>query len=256
MRKPIIAGNWKLNGDLILANDLVNHILDQDHFEDREIVLCPPFVYISKVVNLVCKSKIKVGAQDVYWKQNGAFTGEVSAAMLKDIGASYVIIGHSERRQFFHESDEDINLKIKAALDQKLIPIICVGESLAERESEKTETIVLNQIEKAFNEITREQATLCVIAYEPIWAIGTGLTATPEQAQEVHLWIRNKLTKLYSEAIASQIRILYGGSVKPDNVDSIMSQSDVDGALVGGASLDADSFNRIINFKNIELTSK
>lgn len=211
-----------------------------------DIVLCPPFTALSDVAEVINETGIKLGGQDLYWADEGAFTGEVSGKMLKDVGCSYVIIGHSERRQFFGETNESVNKKIKSALSNGLTPIVCVGEMLAEREAGKTFDILKNHVEGALSGLLEEDVLKIVIAYEPVWAIGTGKTATPQQAQEVHKYIRQLLHKLYNQEVASEVRIQYGGSVKPDNIVELMKEPDVDGALVGGASLKVDTFSEIV----------
>ncbi len=211
-----------------------------------DVVLCPPFTALSEVYEVIAESDIFLGAQDIYWLNEGAFTGEVSAKMLKDAGCAFVIIGHSERRQFFGETNENVNKKLKAALAEGLTPIVCVGEALKEREEGKTLDVLKDHIEGALSGISVEDALKIVIAYEPVWAIGTGKTATPAQAQEAHKYIRDLLRKLYNQEVASYLRIQYGGSVKPDNIAELMKEPDVDGALVGGASLQAASFSEIV----------
>lgn len=211
-----------------------------------DVVLCPPFTALSEVAEVIDETGIFLGAQDVYWFDEGAFTGEVSGKMLKDAGCSFVIIGHSERRQFFAETNESVNKKLKGALASALTPIVCVGEMLAEREAGKTFDVLKNHIEGALSGLLSEDVLKIVIAYEPVWAIGTGKTATPQQAQEVHKYIRELLHKLYNQEVASEVRIQYGGSVKPDNISELMKQPDVDGALVGGASLKVESFSEIV----------
>lgn len=211
-----------------------------------DVVLCPPFTALSEVYEVIAESDIFLGAQDIYWFNEGAFTGEVSAKMLKDAGCAFVIIGHSERRQFFGETNENVNKKLKAALAEGLTPIVCVGEALKEREEGKTLDVLKDHIEGALSGISVEDALKIVIAYEPVWAIGTGKTATPAQAQEAHKYIRDLLRKLYNQEVASYLRIQYGGSVKPDNIAELMKEPDVDGALVGGASLQAASFSEIV----------
>lgn len=247
MRTPIIAGNWKLNNTVTeavnLTTELKNLVVD---YNTVEIIVAPTFTALDAVSKVVRDSNILLAAQDVYWEDSGAFTGEVSAPMLKNIGCEYVIIGHSERRQYFGESNESVNQKVKAALSHGLIPIICVGEQLEDREAGRTESVIDNHITGGIANLSTEQILSCVIAYEPVWAIGTGKTATPEQAQEVHNYIRTLLKEIYSDDVASQIRIQYGGSVKPENAAELMEQSDVDGALVGGASLQAESFAKIV----------
>lgn len=211
-----------------------------------DIAVCPPFPYLMLASGLLKGSKIALGAQNMYWQDEGAFTGEVSPRMLKDAGCSCVILGHSERRQLFGETDQGVNKKIKMALEQGLQPIVCVGETLAEREAKKTEKIIETQLKGGFSDLTSDQVIKVTIAYEPVWAIGTGVTATPEQAQETHLFIRRWLYKTFGNDPANLIRIQYGGSVKPENARALLLQPDIDGALVGGASLKADSFAAII----------
>jgi len=214
--------------------------------ENIDIVVCPPFTSLSYLADALETSNIMIGAQDVYWQEEGAFTGEVSAVMLKDAGCKYVIIGHSERRQFFGETNQTVNNKLRAALKQGLTPIVCVGETLKEREAGKTFGVLEDHINNGLSEISESDVLKLAVAYEPVWAIGTGKTATPQQAQEAHKYIRGLLEKLYNDKVAASIRIQYGGSVKPDNIAELMQQPDVDGALVGGASLKADSFSSIV----------
>ena len=249
MRKPFIAGNWKMNTDSHSSVALAKAIVSgsqQLAGERAKILLCPPFVYIPAVVHAVSASRVAVGAQDMYFEQKGAFTGEISAAMLKDIGCSYVLCGHSERRHVIGEPDELINKKVSAAISGGLLPILCVGELIEERKANKTTEVVTRQIKKGLAGLGEAKMSAVTIAYEPVWAIGTGLTATPEQAQEVHALIRKLLAELYSKDLAENIHILYGGSVKPDNAGELMRQKDIDGLLVGGASLKADDFLEII----------
>jgi triosephosphate isomerase len=249
MRKPFLAGNWKMNTDSHSCVELARAIaarLEQTAAEKTTVAVCPPFVYLAAVAKALSSSNISVGAQNVYFEKNGAFTGEISCAMLKDIGCNYVIIGHSERRHVIGEKDELINKKIAAAINGGLLPIFCVGELLEEREANKTEAVVTRQIEKGLAGIDAEKMAAVTIAYEPVWAIGTGKTATKEQAQEVHLFIRQLIARLYDKQLAEQIRIQYGGSVKPSNAKELMSQPDIDGLLVGGASLKADDFVTIV----------
>ncbi len=215
--------------------------------EGLDIVVCPPFTALAYLADDLKDSNIAVGAQDIYWQEEGAFTGEVSPLMLKDAGCQYVIIGHSERRQFFGETNDGVNKKIKAALKAGLTPIVCVGENLQEREANKTFDVISGHVNNGLEGISAEDALKLVIAYEPVWAIGTGKTATPEQAQEVHAFIRGLLDKKYGKEAAGSIRIQYGGSVKPENITELMNKPDVDGALVGGASLKADSFVSIVS---------
>lgn len=248
MRTPFIAANWKMNKTIGETASFINEFIPLvKDVGDVEIVIAPPFTSIHAASVLLKNYNIKLCAQDVFYEEKGAYTGEISPLMLTDIGCKYVIIGHSERRQYFHETDEIINKKIKAAKRHNLGVIMCIGESLQERESGKTFDILKKEIENGLADI---QPNNIVLAYEPIWAIGTGKTATTEQAQEAHAYIRERLALLYSNK-ADEIRILYGGSVTPDNIDSLMSCKDVDGALVGGASLKADSFARIVRFKKI-----
>ncbi len=247
MRKIIIAGNWKLNKTSLEAMELVNLLKRELTDIDKvDMVVCPPFTALSEINDLLNETPIGLGAQDMYWEDAGAFTGEVSAPMLKGVGCAYVIIGHSERRQYFGETDETVNKKIKAALAHDLTPIVCIGEHLDERESGKTFDVVKNQCTGSFADLGADEMSRIIIAYEPIWAIGTGKTATPEQAQEVHHYIREFFKDKCGEECAAGLRIQYGGSVKPDNTEALMSQPDIDGALVGGASLKSDSFVQII----------
>ena len=247
MRTPVIAGNWKLNNTISVAVDLTTSIKELvAGVIGVEIIVAPSFTALDAVSEVINDSNIFLAAQDVYWEDNGAYTGEVSAPMLKDVGCEYVIIGHSERRQYFGETNESVNKKAKAALSHGLKPIICVGEHLEDREAGRTETVIQNHIIGGIADLSDSQLLSSVIAYEPVWAIGTGKTATPMQAQEVHSFIRKLLSEAHSDEIASQIPIQYGGSVKPENVTELMAQSDVDGALVGGASLQAESFAKIV----------
>lgn len=249
MRKTIIAGNWKMYKTIAEAIDLANGLkrelfkIDPDKLE---IVICPPFTALSETAEVIYDSNIKLGAQDCHWQEEGAFTGEVSVKMLKDVGVSFIIIGHSERRQFFGETNENVNKKIKAILGLKLTAIMCIGETLSEREKGKTFNVVKEQLEGGLLDIEADEAVNIVIAYEPVWAIGTGKTATPSQAQEVQKYIRDLLIKMYNKELAQAIRIQYGGSVKPENITELMQQPDIDGALVGGASLDLQSFTNIV----------
>jgi triosephosphate isomerase len=249
MRKPFVAGNWKMNTDSFTSVSLAKAVatgVANVAGQDIDVAVLPPFVYITVVVGSLSTTQIAVGAQDLYFEKKGAFTGEISAAMLKDIGCAYVLCGHSERRHIIRETDELINKKVAAAILGGLLPIFCVGELIDERKAALTEKVVRNQIEKGFANLTAEKASAVTIAYEPVWAIGTGLTATPLQAQEVHSIIRDTVSRLYDSRLAEEIRILYGGSVKPDNAAELMDQCDVDGLLVGGASLSAEDFIAII----------
>ncbi|HYB99237.1 MAG TPA: triose-phosphate isomerase [Candidatus Limnocylindrales bacterium] len=250
MRKPLLAGNWKLNaGTAAEARALATAVVAGcGAVHDREVMVAPPFVALPAVADVVSGSAVALGAQDLYWEASGAFTGEVSGPMLIDAGCRYVIIGHSERRQFFAETDYTVAKKVAAAHACGLAPILCVGESLAQRDSGETMTLVEKQVRHGIVELPAEGMATLVIAYEPVWAIGTGRTATPEQAQEVHGHIRAILRDVAPD-VADSVRILYGGSVKPGNVDELMACADVDGALVGGASLSADDFLRIVQFQ-------
>lgn len=249
MRRPILAGNWKMNTSLNEAVQLVTGLKREvDGVTDVDIVVCPPFTHLTTINDVIEGSNIALGAQNMYVTESGAYTGEISPTMLKDAGCTYVILGHSERREYFKESDEFINTKVKKALEHGLTPIICVGETLEQREQGITSDIVSTQVKGCLAGLSDSDMLKCVLAYEPVWAIGTGKTATDEQAQEVHALIRSLLVELFSDSVASQIRIQYGGSVKPDNVAGLMSQPDIDGALVGGASLKADSFAQIVKF--------
>lgn len=248
MRKQIIAGNWKMHTDLAEATILVEGIKAAlaEGEVSREVVVCPPFTGLSTVADLIEDTDVRLGAQNMYFEPKGAFTGEVSPLMLTNVGCHYVILGHSERREYFSESDALINQKIKAAFQYDLIPILCVGESLAQREANETQSFIDSQLTAGLEGLTAEQVSQMVIAYEPIWAIGTGKTATAEQAGEVCTAIRAKVAALFDAATAEALRIQYGGSVKGSNAKEILSQPDIDGALVGGASLKADDFMAII----------
>ncbi len=251
MRKPVIAGNWKmyklLSEAVETAVALKPKVANANHCE---VVIAPVYVHLKTVADRLEGSNIKVAAQNCSSEQkHGAHTGEVSADMIKDTGASHVIVGHSERRQFYGETDESVNLKTKAALSFGLTAIVCVGEMLAERESGAAETRVITQLTGALDNLTVSDMERIIIAYEPVWAIGTGRVATPEQAQEMHGFIRKIVGETHGREIADATRILYGGSVKPDNIAGLMKQADIDGALVGGASLDAENFAQIVNYK-------
>jgi triosephosphate isomerase len=252
MRIPIIAGNWKMYKDVNEAKELaasLKNVLKDVNPADVEVAVCPPFTDLQAVGEILKGSDIKLGAQNVYPKQEGAFTGEISPLMLRSVGCHYVIIGHSERRQYFGETNATVNEKVKFSIEYGLVPIMCCGETLAQRESGVTNDIIKIQIEEGLKDLPKDKAKNIVIAYEPIWAIGTGKVATTQQAEEVHKFIRGLLTGIYDAATAQGIRIQYGGSVKPDNVKDLMSQENIDGALVGGASLKADSFEAIVKFK-------
>ncbi|HET6419062.1 MAG TPA: triose-phosphate isomerase [Geobacteraceae bacterium] len=249
MRKPVIAGNWKLFKTSEEAVDFVNSLLPLvNDINVVEIVLAPVFTVLSTVKKFVEGSGISIAAQDCFWEDEGAYTGEVSPKMLVDAGCTHVIIGHSERRQFFFETDDTINRKLKAALKGGLTAILCIGETLSEREAGETFAVLEKQITGGLSGILNEDFDHVIIAYEPVWAIGTGKTATEDQAQEAHLFIRNQISRLFGGNISDKLRILYGGSVKPENIKGLMSMPDIDGALVGGASLNARSFAAIIRY--------
>ena len=248
MRKPIIAGNWKMNLTIKEAIQFVSDVKDKVGREDVESVICAPFTFLKDLKEAVKNTNIKIAAQNMHFEDSGAFTGEVSAPMLKEIGVDYCVIGHSERRQYFAETDETVNKKIKQAFKYSIIPILCVGETLEQREEGKTNDIVKNQVVSDLAGLDEDLAAKMVIAYEPIWAIGTGKTATSTQANEVISFIRSAVKEIYGDTVAENIRIQYGGSVKPDNISQIMGESDIDGALVGGASLKADDFIKLVNF--------
>jgi triosephosphate isomerase len=243
MRRKLIAGNWKMNTDRGGAVALAGGVVQRaGEFGHLDLLVCPPAVYLVPVADVLKGTKVSLGAQNMYHEPNGAFTGETSAAMLRDVGCSHVILGHSERRHILGETDGDVNLKTLAALAAGLTPIVCVGETLEERESGETAIVVRRQFERSLAEVTAEQIQRLVIAYEPVWAIGTGKVATPEQAEEVHAELRKLLSQQYNNGVAAAVRILYGGSVKPANAADLLSQPNIDGALVGGASLKADDF--------------
>ncbi len=250
MRKPLIAGNWKMyqtTPDAVALVKGLKGLLGQR--EGVEVVVCPPFTALPVVAEALKDSWIGLGAQNMHWEKEGAYTGEVSPVMLADCGCRYVILGHSERRQYFGETDMNVNRKLRAALEHKLIPILCIGETLAEREGGRTIQVVDGQLQGGLSGIPAGAGI--AVAYEPVWAIGTGHTATPEQAAEVHTFIRKRLAELWGEAMATAVRIVYGGSVKPDNIDALMAEPEIDGALVGGASLKADAFARIVQFEKV-----
>lgn len=251
MRIPILAANWKMNLSRREAKNLVEDLLKVAFpVQQREVVICPSFHLLTEVGALLeGKANYGLGGQNLYWKESGAFTGEVSPTMLRDCGCSHVIIGHSERRGYFHETDKDCYAKVEAALQQNLVPILCVGESLEQREAGKTKEVVLGQLQGALKGQSIPSGDKLVIAYEPIWAIGTGKTDTPEGAESTIAVLRQELGNLFGERIAQQVRLLYGGSVNAGNVDALMAQPNIDGALVGGASLKAESFARIVNYQ-------
>jgi triosephosphate isomerase len=249
-RTPVVVGNWKMVGSLRDSAALVNGIKRAcGEAQGVEVGVCPPFPYLADVHDLIENTAIRLGAQNCHWEKKGAYTGEVAAPMLRDIGCTLVILGHSERRHGMGETDAMVNKKIRAALAAGLTPIVCIGELLAEREAGQTLAVVERQIRGSLEGLPPDDVARLILAYEPVWAIGTGKTATPAQAQEVHAAVRGLVEKVAGRPVAQGIRIQYGGSVKPDNVDELMAQPDLDGALVGGASLDAESFNRIVLFK-------
>lgn len=247
MRKKIVAGNWKMNITPSGAEKLVSKLHEVVKNPDVDVILCVPSIDIIPVINIVRGSGIKVGAENMYYEEKGAFTGELSPEMLTDAGVEYVIIGHSERRQYFKEDDTMINLKVKKAIEHKITPILCCGETGEQRKEGVTLEFLKSQITKAFDQVSAEDAKNCIIAYEPIWAIGTGVVATTEQAQEACAAIRADIREMYDEETADQIRILYGGSVNEKNANDIFAQADIDGGLVGGASLKPE-FEKIINY--------
>jgi triosephosphate isomerase len=249
MRKKVIAGNWKMYKTPDQTREFFHEFLPlvKDHDRD-EIVVCPTFLCLDAAITAAKGSNVVVGAQDVHWEKEGAFTGEINAAMLVSIGVTHVIIGHSERRQYFGETDDTVNLKLKSALEAGLTPIVCVGEVLEEREAGLTDDVLRRQCVRAFHKVSAKKAAKLVIAYEPVWAIGTGKTATPEIASDAHAIIRAEATKAFGPEFADQLRILYGGSVKPENAKALMSEPEIDGALVGGASLDPKSFAAIVKY--------
>jgi len=246
-RKPIVAGNWKMNKTVAEAIDLATAIKrDLAGCKDVDIVLCPPFTALKAVSDVITGTHIDLGSQNMHWEKSGAYTGEISAEMLREVYCHYVILGHSERRALFGETDQIVNRKTKAALDGNLTPIVCVGETLQEREGGKTNDVVGTQIRGSLAGLSPRQLVDSVIAYEPVWAIGTGKTASPEQAQEVHAFIRGVLSEMADQAVAQSVRIQYGGSVKPSNAKELFSLPDIDGGLIGGAALEARSFIDIV----------
>ncbi len=250
-RKKIIAGNWKMftvpSESQILAEDIIKRL---EETNQSEIIIFPPYVSLDRVNKAILNSSLHLGAQDLHWETQGAITGKISGDMLSNIGVSHVIIGHSEQRVYFHESDQTVNKKIKAALTHKLIPVICVGETKEERNEKKVEEIIFKQLRLAFQGLSAIEANACIIAYEPVWAIGTGITATPQQVQEVHSYIRKSYSQIYDETGAIKSHILYGGSLKPENAKELLSCQDVDGGLIGGASLNASAFCEIVHISN------
>ncbi|MDY6863050.1 MAG: triose-phosphate isomerase [Thermodesulfobacteriota bacterium] len=249
MRMPIIAGNWKMNNTLKDSLSLANHLKKSiGNVKHIKVIIAPPVIHLYPLSLELKGTNIDLAAQNLYWEKDGAFTGEISGDMIKEAGGTYVIIGHSERRQYFGETDETVNKKIIKAIESNLYPIVCVGEVLSEREEGETFSTIETQIKGGLKDLTEDQISKVVVAYEPVWAIGTGKTATPQQAEEVHEYIRKMINDIFSHNIATALPIIYGGSVKPDNIDALMAKANIDGALVGGASLKADSFIRIVNF--------
>lgn len=249
-RIPMIAGNWKMFKTCAEADQSARTLVSLTGGVDGvEIMIAPPFTALTTVFDITRQSNIFLGAQNLYWETEGAYTGEVSGPMIHSAGCRYVIIGHSERRQYFGETDEHVNKKIQAALNATLSPVICVGENESQREAEKTFSVLDKQMQNGLEGLSSDQMDSAVVAYEPVWAIGTGKTATPEQAQEVHEYLRKFLANRFDEKTAEKTRILYGGSVKPGNISELMALPDIDGALVGGASLDPETFSNIIKYK-------
>ena len=248
MRKPVIGANWKMNrGTPAEASAMLEKLIPLVRGIDKvDIVICAPFTALTSMTDILKGTNIKVGAQNMYYEEKGAYTGEISPSFLKDIGCEYVILGHSERRNIFNESDQLVNKKLKKALAMDLIPIVAIGEHLEEREAGKTKEIILTQMNESFKDISKEDILKTILAYEPIWAIGTGKTATPEQAEEIHEYIRTLLEEKYDKDTAESVRIQYGGSMKPANAEDLLKQPNIDGGLVGGASLEADTLTEIV----------
>jgi triosephosphate isomerase len=258
MRKFLIAGNWKMNKGPQETQKLLENLKDNMASvpEGIEVLVCPPFISLTTAVQTVESTAVEVGAQDIHFEDNGSYTGEISTQMLTEVGCSHVIVGHSERREYFGETDALVNKKVKKALSADLHPVVCVGESLEQRENDRHKSIVKQQVETALKDIDEDTAGDIIFAYEPLWAIGTGKTASPEQAEEMHAFIRQNISSKYDEETADGIRILYGGSMKPENARGLLSQPDIDGGLIGGASLKADSFVGIIEIAvNLNPTS-
>jgi len=253
MRKKLIAANWKMYKTPAETRDFFRDFLPLVHGPDcnegrDEIVVCPTYLALDAAINAAKGSNVAIGAQDVYWQNEGAFTGEICASMLVAVGATHVIIGHSERRQYFGETDDTVNLKLKSSIEAGLVPIVCVGEVLEEREAGLTDDVLRRQCLRAFNKVSAKKAAKLVVAYEPVWAIGTGETATPQQASDAHAIIRAEAAESFGQEFADKLRILYGGSVKPENAHTLMAEEEIDGALVGGASLDPKSFAAIVKY--------
>jgi triosephosphate isomerase len=248
-RRPLIAGNWKMFKTGPEAVETAHRLVKLLSTPlDVDVMIAPPFTALALVSDLLKKTRISLGAQNLFWEAEGAYTGEISASMLVSVGCRYVIVGHSERRQYFGETDETVNRKIKAAVSNDLIPVMCIGESETERESKETFSVLDRQVQKGLKGFSADELKTLVIAYEPVWAIGTGKTATADQAQEVHLFLREMLEKKFGNKLAKSIRILYGGSVKPDNITELMTMPDIDGGLIGGASLEPETFSKIVQF--------
>ena len=248
MRKAVIAGNWKMNYSPADAVKVINELKPLVKDATCEVIICPTFVCLDAALKAAAGSNVKIAAQNMHFEENGAFTGEVSPKMLQDMGIEYVVLGHSERRQYFNETDEALNKKVKAAFAHKLTPILCCGETLEQRESGVTDTFIASQIKADLDGLSKDLAEKVIIAYEPIWAIGTGKTATKEQANETIAAIRKVVLEMFGKEVADKVRIQYGGSVKPNSIKDQMAMSDIDGALVGGASLKAEDFSQIVNF--------
>jgi len=249
LRRPLIAGNWKMfktGPEAVETADRLVKLLSTTM--DVDVMIAPPFTALAPVSDMLKNTRIFLGAQNLFWEEEGAYTGEISTSMLVSAGCRYVIVGHSERRQYFGETDDTVNKKIKAALKKDLIPVLCIGESEMERDSKETFSVLDRQVRKGLKGFSADQMETLVIAYEPVWAIGTGKTATADQAQEVHLFLRAMLGKKFGDKLAKSIRILYGGSVKSDNIKELMTMPDIDGALIGGASLEPETFSKIVHF--------
>jgi len=256
MRRLIVAGNWKMNKTVSEGRELTESLkLELKDVTGLDIVICPPFTDLDSISQIISDTNMLLGAQNMYWKPDGAFTGEISPTMLRDLSVRFIIIGHSERRKYFGETNEIVNKKLKAALKYGFSPIVCVGETLREREENRTFEVLADHIENGLRDLSEADLTRLIIAYEPVWAIGTGRTATPDMAQEAHHFIRRKLGEIFSKDLANNARIQYGGSVKPQNAKELLMQADIDGALIGGASLDARDFIEIINIGR-EVSSK
>jgi len=249
MRQPVIAGNWKMYKTIRESVDFIEQLKPLIKLADCDIVVSPPFTSLSAASKAALDTRIKIGAQDLYWENIGAFTGEISPQMVVEAGCQYVILGHSERRVIFGETSQSVNKKASAAVVAGLIPIICLGEQIKERKSGKTYDVIGMQFRQSLAGLTPETVSHIILAYEPVWAIGTGMTATPQIAQEVHAYLRELTTEMFNPSASDNVRLLYGGSVKPENINSLMVEKDIDGVLVGGASLKVESFSKIINFK-------